>query len=288
MHQEYNQEIEKLIDIALKEDLLDAGDITSSALINPETTTTGQFILKQRANVAGLPFIEKIFKKIDPKITVIPLVPEGSYQIAGTVILKISGPARGILSGERTALNFLQHATAVATSTAAFVKKLKGLPCKILDTRKTLPGLRALEKYAIQVGGGINHRNSLNHRFHVKRPHIAFFQHHTAHPLKEAIETVKSYNPHIPVEIEIFELNQLREVLNTQVDSIMLHNMRPDEIIDCLKLIRKTDKKVYLESPGAITLETIRSFAETGIDGIAIGGLSDVPRAQIKMTLGIQ
>ena len=270
---DYKQEIERLIDTAITEDIGSSEDITTAALIPRASITSGKFVLKEKAVLAGLPFLETVFKKIDPQIEVKLLVPEGSWQRAGSILAKVSGPARGILTGERIALNLIQHASGVATATAAYVERVKGLKCDMLDTRKTLPGLRALEKYAVEKGGGVNHRYGLHHRFIIKHNHLALFIGNTAHPIREAVEMVKAYRPEVPTEIEISAYEQLSEALGTDIDAVMLDHMPPDEIRRCVRKVRKTNKKVFLEL-ATITLQTVRMYAETGVDGIATSALT--------------
>ncbi|NGX57911.1 MAG: Nicotinate-nucleotide pyrophosphorylase [carboxylating] [Chlamydiae bacterium] len=265
---EFDQEIERLIDTALAEDLSGSGDITTMALIPESTFSSGKLVLKEKAVVAGLPYLSMIFQKVDPKIELELRVEEGDYVKAGTVVAKISGPVRGLLSAERTVLNFIQHVSGVATAIAAYVYKVRGLNCEILDTRKTLPGLRALEQYGVRVGGGVNHRHGLNHRFIIKRNHLAFFAFDSNQPILDAVKAVRTYLPDVPVEVEVCDFKELAQALQTECDSIMLDNMSPDEAVKGLKMCRKTEKKVYLESK-TMTLETVRRFAETGVDGIA-------------------
>ncbi|HEY4831848.1 MAG TPA: carboxylating nicotinate-nucleotide diphosphorylase [Waddliaceae bacterium] len=279
------KEIERLIDISIEEDIR-TGDLTSQQLIPAEATISANIVLKQAGVLAGLPFLQVLFKKLDPAIQTTLLVDEGSYHPAGTIIGKISGPARGILAGERIALNMIQHASGVATVTSAFVKKIKGLNCAILDTRKTLPGLRILEKYAVRVGGGVNHRFSLDDRFIIKSNHIYFFSGKSPAPIKEAVRKVRASNPNIPIEVEISDFSLLKEALETETEAVMLSRMQPREVKKCVEHIRKTNKKVYVESLGTITLETVRAYAETGVDGISIGSLThSVPALDIVMRL---
>lgn len=282
---ELEKEIERLIEIALAEDI-GSGDITTEICIPEEISTSAKFVIKQACVLAGLPFLETLFKKIDPKIEVTLLANEGSFQKAGTIIAKITGPTRGILSGERVALNFLQHASGVATATASYVKKVAGLDCAILDTRKTLPGLRALEKYAVKVGGGRNHRFGLDDRFIIKVNHLSFIPAHSSHPISHAISLAKSKSPHLPIEVEIENSAHLNEALKHDISAIILINMTPEEIKKCAQKIKKTEKKVYIESSGAITLDTIRAYAETGVHGISLGAIThSVPAADIGMRL---
>jgi nicotinate-nucleotide pyrophosphorylase (carboxylating) len=279
------KEIERLIEISIEEDIR-TGDVTSQQLIPAEAIISTNMVLKQAGVLAGLPFLEILFKKLDSSIKITLLIDEGSHHPAGTIIGKISGPARGILAGERIALNLIQHASGVATVTAAFVKKIKGLNCAILDTRKTLPGLRILEKYAVRIGGGINHRFSLDDRFIIKKNHIFFLSGKSPTPIKEAVRKVKASNPNIPIEVEISDFCLLKEALETEAQAIMLSRMQPKEVRKCVEEIRKTNKKVYIESLGTITLETVRAYAETGVDGISIGSLThSVPALDIVMRL---
>lgn len=270
---EFPKEIELLIDIAIEEDL-GKGDVTSETLVPSSIQTSADFILKQAGVVAGLPFLSKIFEKVDPKTEVKLFVEEGSYHKAGTKLAQVTGPARAILTGERIALNFLQHASGVATITNQYVRKLKGLPCVIFDTRKTLPGLRSLEKYAVKIGGGANHRFSLNDRFTIKSNHLYFVEKKGLSNIKEAAQLARKAHPELTLEIEITSVKDVKEVLETDAQAIILSRMTPADIVKSVAMIRKTDKKIYVESLGTITLDTVRAYAETGVDGISIGSLT--------------
>jgi nicotinate-nucleotide pyrophosphorylase (carboxylating) len=279
------KEIEKLIDKAIEEDMR-KGDLTTEACIPSDTLATARFVLKQAGVVAGLPFLKVLFNKLDPKIEVTPLVIEGSYQKAGTLICTITGPVRGILSGERVALNFIQHASGVATITAAYVKRVSGFDCAILDTRKTLPGLRALEKYAVRMGGGVNHRFGLDDRFIIKINHLSFVKNHSKKPIVQAVQNIRAKNQDLPIEIEIEDLNDLDEALSTEAVALMLVNMSPDEVKKSANKIKRANKKAYVESGGTITLDTIRAYAETGVNGISVGALThSVQALEITMRL---
>lgn len=267
------KEIEHLIDRAIAEDIR-SGDLTSLACLPDSRQTTGTFCLKQSGVIAGQPILQLLFQKIDPRTEVSLLVQEGSFQKTGTLIAKVSGPASAILAGERIALNLLQHASGVATITAAYTKKVAGIKCDILDTRKTLPGLRALEKYAVAVGGGKNHRNGLDECYLIKPSHLAFLTGSDRHPIAEAMEKVKAHPLKMPIEIQIDDIAFLDEVLKHDVRAIMLRNMSIDELANCVVSIRKTNKKVYLAFSGDVFLETVRDFAETGINGISVGALT--------------
>lgn len=268
------EEIGHLIETAIHEDVGD-GDFTTQACIPETANATGRIILKQAGIVAGLPFLSVLFKKIDPRIEVVLSVPEGSFQKAGTILGVVTGPARGILTGERIALNLIQHASGVATITSAYVKKVAGLNCLIMDTRKTLPGLRALEKYAVQKGGGITHRYGLSDRCIIKINHLSFVASDQPKPIRYAFESVKALYPNLETEIEIKKYDQLEEALETGAAAVMLRDMPPEEARKCVEKIRKSStKKVYIESAGSITLDTVRAYAETGVNGISLGILT--------------
>jgi nicotinate-nucleotide pyrophosphorylase (carboxylating) len=266
-------EIVNLIDRAIAEDL-GSGDITTLACISEEARLNGKVVLKQAGVVAALPFLEILFKKIDLSLEVDLLAAEGSYQKAGTVIASINGSARGLISGQRLALNLIQHASGIATLTAAYVKKVSGTGCAIMDTRKTLPGLRCLEKYAVGIGGGVNHRFGLDDRFIIKNDHIRILAAQFSNPIKTAARKAKEFRPFAPMEIEIDDYSKLNEALETEASVIILCNMTPDEAALCIEKIRLHNKKAYIDSSGTITLETIRAYAELGVDAISIGDLT--------------
>jgi nicotinate-nucleotide pyrophosphorylase (carboxylating) len=185
----------------------------------------------------------------------------------GTAIARISGPTRAILTGERVALNLMQRMSGIATLTRALVKQLEGLNCKVLDTRKTTPGLRQLEKYAVRVGGGINHRYGLSHGVMIKDNHIAM-----AGGLGRAIELVRKRVGHmVQIEVEADTLEQVKEILKYDVDAILLDNMDPDTLREAVKLI---GGRVFTEASGGITPETIRKVAETGVDAVSLGWIT--------------
>lgn len=283
------EEIEQLVERAIHEDVRD-GDFTTQACIPESSVTTARIILKQAGVVAGLPFLEVIFKKIDPSIHVALLVEEGSFQKAGTPLALVSGPARAILTGERVALNLIQHASGVATITKSYVKKVSNPNCAIMDTRKTLPGLRALEKYAVRMGGGKNHRYSLSDRIIIKTSHLSFVESNQTKPIKYAFERAKSLYPNLEIEIEIKKYEHLSEALETDAVAIMLRDMAPEEAKKCVEKIRnspkKMDTKVYIECSGAITLDTVNAYAKTGLNGISLGTLThSVPALDIVMRL---
>lgn len=279
------QEIDHLIERAIAEDV-GSGDVTSNACLPDSRQTTGVFLLKQTATIAGLLLLPRIFHAIDERVSVSLDIEEGSTQKAGTPIAKISGPARSIFAGERIALNLIQHASGVATITAEYVKKLSGLKCDILDTRKTLPGLRALEKYAVAVGGGKNHRNGLDECFLIKSSHLAFLSGACRHPIAEAVERIKAQDLKLPIEIQIDSLDFFEEALKYDFRTIMLRGLTNEELAQCVLTARKTSKRVYLAFTGNVHIDSLRTLAMSGINGISVAALThSVPGVDIGMRI---
>lgn len=270
MEEAKDQEIKQLIEKALTEDIR-SGDITSEACLLENETISGSFLLKQEGRVAGLPFLKTIFQAVNPSIEVDLQVKEGADLRAGTVLATVYGSARDILSAERVALNFLQHMSGIATTTKKFVNKVRGFDCDILDTRKTLPGMRHMAKYAVRIGGGKNHRFSLNDRFLIKDNHLSFLATKSTTPILDAVQKARAYRPHVPIEVEVENMEMLEEALQAQADIIMLDNMDLD---NTRQAVNKVQKKAYVEASGGITLDTVRNYAETGVNGISIGKLT--------------
>lgn len=280
-----DKDIEQILKLAIEEDFR-GGDVTTLACVPETAKAVGKLLIKQAGVVAGLPFLRAIFELIDPKIDVAFAVEEGSYHKAGAIIGLLNGPARGILTAQTVALNLVKHLSGIATLTAAYVRKVQGLSCDIMDTRKTMPGLRMLEKYAVRVGGGKNHRFGLDDRFVIKASHLFFLAGNNSSPIKEAVLKVKAYNPDLPIEVEIERVDQLQEALSADIEAVLLYQMTPEEVKMCVKMARKSNKKIYVESSKAITLDTVRAYAETGVDGICIPALTDSPPSvDIKLSI---
>lgn len=276
--------IEQLIDAAILEDI-GKGDVTSNASIPEGLQATGVISLKQSAIIAGLPFLETIFQKIDPKISVQIKVEEGSQHKAGTIIAEVKGPVRGLLAGERVVLNFLQYVSGIATVTSSYVRKIAGYDCVILATRATVPGLRPLAKYAVKVGGGVMHRYSLDERVIIKRNHLALLT-KTGISITEAYRQVRDNCPKAQIELEVRYRKELAEALQLDLEAIILDNMTPDEVSKCVKDIHAMKKKAWVQSSTEITLDTIRDYAKTGADGICIGAVThSIPNIQISFKL---
>jgi nicotinate-nucleotide pyrophosphorylase (carboxylating) len=276
--------IDALLNTAIAEDI-GAADATTHTLIASDHEMGVRIILKEAGVVAGLPILKALFAKLSPKVEVSFVVPEGSFQQAGTIIAAIQGPATVILSGVQIAITLLSHASAVATTTWEYVKEIGGFRCQILDTRKTLPGLRAVEKYAVRIGGGFNHRFGLHDRIVIKTHHIKILKTQTEKPVHDAALKIEKAHPGQPYEIEIEDLKYLPEALQTHATAILLINMPPKEISKAVALIKKTNKKIYINNGGAITLDTVRAYAATGVDGICVDELTSTYGLQMSLRL---
>jgi nicotinate-nucleotide pyrophosphorylase (carboxylating) len=263
----------------LNEDI-GVGDLTTEALVPEDHQSSCLFIAKQDGVIAGLPVAEAVYRELDPKMKWEWLVREGDRVKKGTAIARITGPTRAILTGERVALNLLQRMSGIATMTRQLVDRLEGLSCQVLDTRKTTPGLRQLEKYAVRVGGGTNHRFGLSHGVMIKDNHIAM-----AGSLAAAIERARKHVGHmVKIEVEADTLEQVEEILKHDVDAILLDNMDLDTLRKAVRLI---DGRVWTEASGGITPETIRPIAETGVDAVSLGWLThSVSALDISLDFG--
>ena len=253
----------------LKEDL-GRGDITTQAVVRAGARARGRFIAKQSFVLCGLEVAEAVFSSLDANVQLESRVYDGDSIKEGTEFAVIQGSASVLLSGERTALNLMQRLSGVATLTRAFVDRVDGSGARIADTRKTTPGLRLLEKYAVTVGGGYNHRFGLDDGVLIKDNHIAL-----AGGVRRAIEFARRNVPHLlKVEVEVANRSQLREAISARADVIMLDNMKPDEVRECVALIHSEAPGVLVEVSGRINLDTVREFAECGVDLISVGAIT--------------
>jgi len=253
---------------ALEEDLPGRGvDVTSAATIPAEARGVADFGAREAGVVAGLGVAALVFHTVmGADVEVADRVPDGSRVAPGDVVMRVSGPTRGLLTAERTALNFASHLSGVATATALWVDALAGTGARVLDTRKTLPGHRALQKYAVRCGGGVNHRFSLADLAMVKDNHVV-----AAGGVVPAYAAVRSAYPEIPVEVEVTDLDQLRELLDAGCDRILLDNMDSPTMAEAVRL---TAGRASLEASGGLTLARAREVAETGVDFISVGALT--------------
>lgn len=251
---------------ALKEDM-PLGDITTDNIISEAEVSKAEFLAKQDAVIAGLDIAKYVFETLDSSVVFKTLVKDGDKVKKGDIIAEVSGSTRALLKGERTALNFLQRLSAIATMTDRYVIKVQGLPVKIADTRKTTPGLRLLEKYAVSAGGGSNHRFSLSDGVLIKDNHIA-----AAGGITNAVERVRGSIPHtVKIEVEVESMEEVQQALHCKVDIIMLDNMSTQQMVEAVRLI---NKRALVEASGNITEETIYDVALTGVDIISIGKLT--------------
>ncbi|HXV48293.1 MAG TPA: carboxylating nicotinate-nucleotide diphosphorylase [Candidatus Binatia bacterium] len=275
-------QIERLIRDSLDEDI-GAGDLATMATISAEAEGKGVFRAKKEGVVAGLVLLDRIFYFIDPKVKVRLLARDGSTVTPGMVVAEALGPVRALLLAERTALNFLQRLSGNATLTRKYVDAVKDFSCKVLDTRKTTPGLRTLEKYAVRMGGGMNHRIGLYDAALVKDNHIE-----ATGSIAEAVKAVRRHAPFMAkVEVEVGSLKQVQEAIDAGADVIMLDNMTLTEMAEAVKLI---NKRAWVEASGGITLDTIREVAATGVDFISSGALTHsapVVDFNMKITMNI-
>ena len=252
---------------ALAEDLGRAGDITAQACIPADTRLTASFGARRGGVVAGLACVRLAIAELDPTVKFTPLADDGQVVSAGTSLAQVSGNARAILTAERTALNLLGRLCGIATLTQDFVDAVAGTRVRITDTRKTTPGLRALEKYAVRCGGGTNHRFGLDDAILIKDNHVA-----ACGSVGEAVRRAKAFAGHlVKVEVEVDSLVQLQEALAHDPDVIMLDNFTLDDLSEAVKIV---GGRVVLEASGGVTLETVRAIAETGVDVISVGALT--------------
>jgi len=261
-------DIDRVVAAALAEDVGD-GDRTSEALVPADARCRAQLLLEEPGIVCGVPIAAAVFRALDPSVRVVALVDEGAAVTAPPAVLaEIEGPARAVLTGERVALNLVARLCGIASLTRRYAELADGTPATILDTRKTTPGLRALEKYAVRCGGGANHRAGLYDAILVKENHVRI-----AGGIAAAVARL---NGSVDVEVEAETLEQLREALDAGVGRILLDNMSPEEVAQAVTL---TAGRAELEASGGISLATVRSYAETGVDFISVGALTHGARS---------
>jgi len=258
-------EIKAIVGNALREDI-GPGDVTSTPIIPALTRLYGEFLVKAEGVIAGLGVVQEVFSQVDETIVFTPFVEEGSLVSPGDIVAKVEGYGPGILIGERVALNFLQRMSGIATMAHVYTMATVGTNARILDTRKTVPGLRALDKLAVKLGGAVNHRIGLYDMVLIKDNHIE-----AAGSIVQAVQRVRQANQGLKIEVEVESLEQLDEALALDVDRIMLDNMSPAIM---RKAVERTAGRVELEASGGITLETVPAVAATGVDFISVGALT--------------
>ena len=262
-------DISQCIKRALEEDI-GSGDVTTDSIVPAGASLRGRIVAKQDGVVAGLAIADEVFRTLDSSITFNPNVEDGSRVTKGAVLVDITGPARALLTGERTALNFMGRMSGIATLTRQFVDAVATTNATILDTRKTAPGLRTLDKLAVQLGGGQNHRTGLFDMVLIKDNHVDF-----AGSITAAVERVRASGTTLPIEVETRTLENVLEALELGVERILLDNMTPETIREAVLAVNGRAK---LEASGNVTLENVLEIARTGVDYISVGALTHSPR----------
>ena len=255
------------VEAALREDI-GSGDVTA-ALVPAAQRVRGGVVTREAAVLCGRAWAEETFRRLDPRVQLNWHASDGERLAAGQEIFAIAGPARPVLSGERTALNFLQLLSGTATATRRFVDAIEGTSCRILDTRKTLPGLRSAQKYAVRCGGGDNHRLGLYDRVLIKENHIA-----AAGSISGAIAAARASAPQLRVEVEVETLRELEEALNAAPDIVMLDEFSLADMTAAVRLNESRGRAVKLEASGSVSLQAVREIAATGVDYISVGSIT--------------
>ena len=264
-------DFDAVIEMALREDMPE-GDVTSESIIPPEAMSEAVFLAKEDGVLAGLPVARRVFEKIEAGVKFDEVLQDGASFKSSDLLARLKGPTVALLKGERTALNFLQRLSGIATETRRFIDAVQGTRARILDTRKTTPGLRALEKYAVKAGGGSNHRLSLSDMVLIKDNHLR----HVG-SISEAVRRARAaVRPGVRIEVETNDIAQVREALAAGADMIMLDNMPLDAMREAVALVAG---RVPLEASGNMSLDRVRAVAETGVDDISVGALTHSSRA---------
>lgn len=262
----------EIVNRALSEDL-GRGDITSRSIVRSGVSARGSFIAKQDLALAGLEVADLVFGWFDEYIQIESTVADGDEVASGRVFARVTGDGQALLSAERTALNFLQHLSGIATMTRQYVRAIAGTKAKIVDTRKTTPGLRMLEKYAVSVGGGSNHRLGLDDGVLIKDNHLAM-----AGGITEAVRRARETAGHLhKIEVEVATLEQVKEALDAKADILLLDNMPPEMVRQAVQIVNEResgDRRTLLEASGGINLSNVRQYAEAGVDLISVGALT--------------
>ena len=271
------ESIERDVTVALAEDI-GSGDITSD-LVPESATAQARVVTNESMILCGCAWFEACFHALSPSVRITWNAVDGASCAAGMTLCLVTGPARALLAGERTALNFLQTLSGTATTTAQYVEALRGTRARVLDTRKTLPGLRSAQKYAVRTGGGTNHRMGLHDAILIKENHVA-----AAGSIGAAISRARKHHPGVPLEVEVENFSELRQALSAGADRIMLDDFERD---DLARAVREVDGRAELEVSGSVALDALRVIAETGVDFISVGALTKHVRA-IDLSMRIE
>jgi nicotinate-nucleotide pyrophosphorylase (carboxylating) len=270
----YTPAVQKLLDLALEEDA-GRGDVTSGSVIDEGQEAEADIIAKERLVVCGLGIAEAVFTRFDWRTRLRTRVADGDPVTAGTLVATVRGPAQALLAGERVALNFMQRLSGIATLTQSYVAATEGAKVRVTDTRKTTPGLRALEKYAVRVGGGHSHRADLSSGILIKDNHVALVG-----SIREAIRRARANATHsLRVEVEVDSMTELDEALEAGADVVLLDNFSTRDIVEAVKRVRDRAVRTLIEVSGGVTLERTRELAKTGADIISVGALTHSARA---------
>ncbi|MEU7530805.1 carboxylating nicotinate-nucleotide diphosphorylase [Saccharothrix sp. NPDC042600] len=257
-------DVRRVIETALAEDLRYGPDATTEATVPADAVAVAELTPRKAGVLAGVPVAEEVFRQV-LDVEVLERKRDGDKAVPGEPALVVRGPVRGLLTAERTALNLLCHLSGIATLTAAWVDEVEGTGAKIRDSRKTLPGLRLLEKYAVRCGGGVNHRLGLGDAVLIKDNHVQ-----AAGSVRAAMAAVRAHAPHLPCEVEVDSLEQLAEAVAEGAELVLLDNF---SVAECAEAVRRAGG-VALEASGGLTLDVARAYAETGVDYLAVGGLT--------------
>ncbi len=267
-----DQLIDDLLTLAFAEDVGD-GDHTTLSTIPADETGRQHLLIKEEGILAGVEIAKKVFDKFDPSLKMTVMIGDGSHVKPGDIAFVVEGKVRSLLQTERIMLNIMQRMSGIATQTAKYQQRLEGLKTKVLDTRKTTPGMRMLEKEAVKIGGGCNHRIGLFDMILIKDNHVDF-----AGGIKQAVEAAKKYcaerNKDLKIEIEVRNADEINQALEAGVDRIMLDNFTPERTRKAVEQIRAVNPLVEIESSGGITLDTLRDYGECGVDFISVGALT--------------
>ncbi len=264
--------IDDLITLSFAEDIGD-GDHTTLSTIGPDEMGRQHLLVKEEGILAGVDIARRVFERFDPSLKMTVYIEDGAHVKPGDIAFVVEGPVRSLLQTERLMLNIMQRMSGIATVTAKYQEKLAGLPCKVLDTRKTTPGMRILEKDAVKIGGGHNHRIGLFDMILIKDNHVDFAGGITA-AVTKAKNYCKEHGKDLRIEVEVRNTDEINEALAVGVDRIMLDNFTPERTAGAVKLIRSVNPAVEIESSGGITMDTLRSYGEAGVDFISVGALT--------------
>lgn len=263
-------EVRAMVDTALAEDLRYGPDATTAATVPADAVAYAELTPRNAGTIAGVPVALVVFDTVlNGRLEIVDQVDDGTRLSAGTPALVVRGPVRGLLTAERTALNLLCHLSGVATATSAWVDAIAGTGCAVRDTRKTLPGLRTLQKYAVRQGGGVNHRLGLGDAVLIKDNHVI-----AAGSVANALAAVRAHAPHLPCEVEVDTLDELAEALDLHADEVLLDNFTPQQCVSAVRMRDSVHPATRLEASGGLTLDVARAFAESGVDYLSVGGLT--------------